>query len=107
VRDAGASGSDFFDLATNLRRLATFERNLGYILFAFGIWCFITWRTGRETDRHGMIFTFLAGTFFFPFGALLALAGNTLKCKGRWRWLIQLLVVAWPLMFVTLFKWIL
>jgi hypothetical protein len=99
--------SRFLNAGTNIRLLAKIERAAGYLIAAFGVFCFLMWWTGRAEDRHGMVFALMAGAFFLPLGMLLALAGLTLPVNGRSRWLLQLPALAWPLIFAALFRWLL
>ena len=80
-----------------LRDLIVVNRALGALCMLFGVLCLALWWFGRATDRHGMMFVFLAGIWIGPAGPLFFLAAAALRREWRARWVCQALPVLYPI----------
>jgi hypothetical protein len=85
--------------------LAKLELWLGSIVAGLGAVLLVMWRTGRDTDRHGMVFVFLGAVFILPLGLALVVAGLGLRHGGRRLRLLQLMPITWVVAYFLLLKW--
>jgi len=97
MKSPSADSGEFLDRLA--RVLAIVELWLGVILSTLGALFLLMWWTGRATDRHGMFFAYVGGTFVLQLGVMILAAGIALRFRFRGRWLVQLLPWLWPFVY--------
>ena len=97
-------GADIPAACPSATLVAKLELWLGSIIAGLGAVLLVTWRDGRDTDRHGMVFALLGALFLFPLGLLLIVGGLVWRRGGKHRWIAQLAPIAWLVTFVLGFK---
>src|ERR1041385_3889319 len=99
--------ADSLEVQTNAARferlLVAANRTVGGIIVAFGLLLLFMWWTGRDTDRHGMVFVWLGAQAIGPIGTLFLVAARAIEKRWRFRWAWQALPFLYPFAFAFAF----